>query len=186
MKTGKKKAISEHEADEAWIETFGQERRAKYRREFGLSPTSESLPVEPAVLLSGGGGTSTNGAFSVTGTIGQPDSGAKLAGGNYSVEGGFWSVAVIVQTPGAPLLSLTHLRDSGILFFSWPVTPENYSLESTPLLGPSGAWTPVSASVQEGSQYRSISLPQQSGQRYYRLRQINTAPSSRTNNWLAT
>ena len=135
---------------------------------------AQSLTVDRFVL-SGGGGTSTNGAFSVTGTIGQPDSGAKLAGGNYSVEGGFWSVAVVVQTPGAPLLSLTHLRDSGILFFSWLVTPENYSLESTPLLGPSGAWTPVSASVQEGSQYRSISLPQQSGQRYYRLRQINPA-----------
>lgn len=49
---------------------------------------AQSLTVDRFVL-SGGGGTSTNGAFSVTGTIGQPDSGAKLAGGNYSVEGGF-------------------------------------------------------------------------------------------------
>jgi len=66
MKNGKKKAISEHEADEAWIETFGQERRAKYRREFGLSPTSESLPVEPAVLPSPSRTVAAQETYSVT------------------------------------------------------------------------------------------------------------------------
>src|ERR1035441_5035016 len=42
--------------------------------------------------VSGGGGTSTGGVFSVSGTIGQPDASSVLTGGNYSVTGGFSSL----------------------------------------------------------------------------------------------
>ena len=42
-----------------------------------------------------GGGTSSGGVFSLTGTAGQPDAGT-LAGGTYTLGGGFWFVA-----PGA-------------------------------------------------------------------------------------
>ena len=40
--------------------------------------------------VAGGGGTSTNGQYSVSGTIGQPDASAAMSGGPYSVTGGFW------------------------------------------------------------------------------------------------
>src|SRR5262245_43062366 len=53
--------------------------------------------------VDGGGGTSTGGLFSVSGTIGQPDAAPSMAGGSFSLAGGFWSV---VQTPGAPLLNI--------------------------------------------------------------------------------
>jgi hypothetical protein len=43
--------------------------------------------------IDGGGGTSTGGAYSLTGTIGQPDA-AYSEGGPYEVLGGFW--------PGGP------------------------------------------------------------------------------------
>ena len=36
-----------------------------------------------------GGGTSNGGAYSLSGTIGQPDADT-LSGGNYRLEGGFW------------------------------------------------------------------------------------------------
>ena len=39
--------------------------------------------------IAGGGGTSTNGQYAVTGTIGQPDAGGAMTGGNYSLTGGF-------------------------------------------------------------------------------------------------
>lgn len=52
MKTGKKKEISEHEADEAWVESFGQARRDKARKEMGYAPASEPLPVETDALPS--------------------------------------------------------------------------------------------------------------------------------------
>src|SRR5271166_1518915 len=68
--------------------------------------------------VSGGGGTSTGGVYSVSGTIGQPDAGAAMSGGNYSVAGGFWSLISVVQTPGAPTLSVTHSGNSVIV--SWP------------------------------------------------------------------
>src|ERR1039457_4663640 len=51
--------------------------------------------------VSGGGGTSTNGQYSVSGTIGQPDASGAMSGGNYSLTGGFWSLINVVQTPGA-------------------------------------------------------------------------------------
>jgi hypothetical protein len=44
--------------------------------------------------IDGGGGTSSGGAYVLTGTIGQPDA-AWSAGGNYELLGGFW--------PGGPL-----------------------------------------------------------------------------------
>ncbi|HUC85210.1 MAG TPA: hypothetical protein VL970_08465, partial [Candidatus Acidoferrales bacterium] len=49
--------------------------------------------------IAGGGGTSSNGQFSVSGTIGQPDAGGPLTGGSFSLAGGFWALYA-VQTPG--------------------------------------------------------------------------------------
>ena len=40
--------------------------------------------------IDGGGGTSSNGDFVLSGTIGQPDAGT-MKGGNYVLVGGFWS-----------------------------------------------------------------------------------------------
>src|SRR5262249_49561063 len=56
--------------------------------------------------IDGGGGTSTGGVFAVSGTVGQPDAGVAMSGGNFSVTGGFWSLFSTVQTPGAPTLSI--------------------------------------------------------------------------------
>lgn len=40
--------------------------------------------------IDAGGGTSTGGAYSLSGTIGQHDAGGPLTGGAYTLEGGFW------------------------------------------------------------------------------------------------
>ena len=45
----------------------------------------------------GGGGATTGGGYTLMGTIGQPDAGAALSGGNYKLTGGLW--------PGASLPS---------------------------------------------------------------------------------
>lgn len=44
----------------------------------------------PWFAIDGGGGFSAGGAFSVVGTIGQPDVGV-MTGGEFEVSGGFWS-----------------------------------------------------------------------------------------------
>lgn len=41
--------------------------------------------------IDGGAGISSGGNFTITGTIGQPDSGAASSGGNFTVTGGFES-----------------------------------------------------------------------------------------------
>ncbi len=48
--------------------------------------------------VDGGGGSSSGGAYSLSGAIGQPDAGA-LSGGSYNLVGGFWGGA---SPPGAP------------------------------------------------------------------------------------
>jgi hypothetical protein len=40
--------------------------------------------------IDGGGGSSAGAGYQLTGTLGQPDAGATLNGGIYSLSGGFW------------------------------------------------------------------------------------------------
>ena len=48
--------------------------------------------------IDNGGGTSSGGQFSVTGTIGQHDaSSQRSTGGSYSLAGGFWANATILE-----------------------------------------------------------------------------------------
>jgi hypothetical protein len=77
--------------------------------------------------ISGGGGTSTGSVYTVSGTIGQPDASGAMHGGNYSVTGGFWSLYA-VQTPGAPLLTITHIGSQAIV--SWDQTVTGWTLQT--------------------------------------------------------
>jgi hypothetical protein len=70
--------------------------------------------------VAGGGGTCTGGVYTVRGTVGQPDASGAVSGGQYSVAGGFWAPfnVAVVQTPGGPLLTITHSGNS--VTISWP------------------------------------------------------------------
>ena len=51
--------------------------------------------------VDGGGATlSTGGRYSLGGTVGQPDAGAALTGGDYTLIGGFWFGAGVPTGPG--------------------------------------------------------------------------------------
>ncbi len=45
----------------------------------------------PWFTIDGGGGYCSGGNFELEGTIGQPDAGQPMTGGNFSVSGGFWT-----------------------------------------------------------------------------------------------
>jgi hypothetical protein len=79
--------------------------------------------------IAGGGGTSTGGVYSVSGTIGQPDASPNnaMSGGGYSLTGGFWSLYA-VQTPGAPLLTITYANNQAIV--SWPSSATGWTLQT--------------------------------------------------------
>jgi len=117
-------------------------------------------------VLSGGGGTSTNGAFSLTGTVGQPDAG-QMVGGSYALAGGFHSVALAIQTPGAPLLKITRAGNTFIL--TWPVASVDFVLEETPSFTPRNWQAVATAFVINGAEFQ-VTVPAVPGTRYYRLR----------------
>ena len=60
--------------------------------------------------VDGGGGTSTGGGYTVSGTIGQPDAGAPMTNGQYSVTGGFWALPIAVQKRDRPRSRLFPTR----------------------------------------------------------------------------
>ena len=47
-----------------------------------------------------GGGASQGGDFTLHGPIGQPDAGPRLTGGDFSLQGGFWGLAM----PDSPVI----------------------------------------------------------------------------------
>lgn len=53
---------------------------------------AQAQPYEiDSYTIDAGGGTSTGGAFELSGTIGQHDAGGVLAGGTVELTGGFWA-----------------------------------------------------------------------------------------------
>jgi len=93
--------------------------------------------------IAGGGGTSTNGQYSLTGTSGQPGAGATMTNGPYSLTGGFWSVVAAIQTPGAPTLTVVLDPQSNAVTVSWPGTDPAWKLQSARDLAPPVTWTEI-------------------------------------------
>ena len=116
--------------------------------------------------IDGGGGTSTGGVYSVSGTIGQPDAGGPMTGGNFSLVGGFWSLFA-VQTPSAPLLTIT-LTATNTALVSWAFPSTGFSLQQNASLVTTN-WTAPPQSVTNNGTINFIIVNPPSGNRYYRL-----------------
>jgi hypothetical protein len=118
--------------------------------------------------IDGGGGASTGGVYTVSGTIGQPDAGT-MSGGTYTLSGGFWGMVAAVQTPGAPLLSITHTETNSVLV-SWPLPADGWVLEWTnKVAGVSVPWPQVSPPYQTNTTQAWITVAAPTGNRFYRL-----------------
>lgn len=117
--------------------------------------------------VDGGGGTSTGGVSSVSGTIGQPDAGT-MSGGNYSLTGGFWSLLSVVQTPGAPALTIT-LTSTNTALISWPSPSPGFSLQQTTNLNTTN-WIDAPESVTDNGAINYIIVNSPAANRFYRLK----------------
>src|SRR4051812_27511969 len=84
-------------------------------------------------VFSGGGGTSTGGVFALSGSIGQHDAGAPMAGSGFSLTGGFWSLYAI-PTAGAPRLEISRTSTNTALI-SWPSLSAGFVLQQNSNLG---------------------------------------------------
>jgi len=119
--------------------------------------------------IDGGGGTSAGGPFTLRGTIGQPDAG-RASGGPYTLVGGFWSVIAAIQTPGSPYLSVSQETVSGQVTISWPLPAEGFVLQETSSLNSNPAmWSDLNPPYQTNATDIFITLPQPTGNRFYRL-----------------
>ena len=118
--------------------------------------------------LSGGGGTSAGGNFSVSGIIGQPDVGVAMSGGNFSVTGGFWSLIQVVQTPGLPNLVIRHNGNSVIV--AWPNTG-SYTLQQNGNLANTAGWATSGFSISTANGTNSITITAPTGNLFFRLQQ---------------
>jgi len=118
--------------------------------------------------VAGGGGTSTGGAYQVSGTIGQPDAGGPMTGGTYTLTGGFWSIITVVQTPGAPLLTITLNSQLPTVTVSWPASATNYVLQQNSDLA-TASWAPVGLPVSTNGATLSVTLSPPAWKLYFRL-----------------
>ena len=117
--------------------------------------------------VAGGGGTSSNGQYTVSGTIGQPDAGAPMSGGNYSLTGGFWALISVVQTPGAPTLYIGHSGNTVTVYWQ---NVSGWTLEQNNSLGDSGGWsTSGGVTTTNGTNFLNLTPP--AGNQFFRLTQ---------------
>jgi hypothetical protein len=139
--------------------------------------------------IAGGGGTSTNGIYSVSGTIGQPDASSAMTGGGYSLTGGFWSLISVVQTAGLPTLTVTHsgntvtvssvvqtagpptlavAHSGNAVTVSWPATG-SYTLQQNGNLATPGGWKTSGYSNSTANGTNSITITSATGNLFFRL-----------------
>jgi hypothetical protein len=118
--------------------------------------------------ITGGGGSSTDGVYSLTGTIGQSSAG-RLSGGNYTLEGGFWGLIATVQTPGAPRLSIQAANSKFIL--SWTNSGPAFTLQQNPNLNVAGGWSNVSQALVLTNGLNTVTVPNAGGNQFFRLGQ---------------
>jgi len=113
--------------------------------------------------IDGGGRTSTNAVYSLTGTIGQPDADGPMTGGNYALTGGFWALPSAVQATNLPALTIVASAP-GQAAISWnPATP-GFILEQSDSL------TPANWIAAPSGAANPIIVPAAMAARFYRLR----------------
>ena len=117
--------------------------------------------------IAGGGGTTTGGVYSITGTLGQPGAGSPMVGGNYSLTGGFWSLLSVVQTPGAPTLSI-QLTSTNTALVSWSSPPTGFTLRQNTNVNTTN-WVAPPEPIGDNGTIKFIIVDPPTGQRFYRL-----------------
>lgn len=116
--------------------------------------------------IAGGGGTSSNGQYMVSGTIGQHDAGTPMTGGGYSLTGGYWALSA-VQTAGAPLLTIT-VTPTNTVVISWPSPSTGFGLQQNGNLNTTN-WVTPSETMNDNGVTRFILVTPPAGNRFYRL-----------------
>jgi hypothetical protein len=119
--------------------------------------------------VSGGGGASSGGQYAVSGTVGQHDAGGPLTGGGYSIEGGFWSLLAVVETPGMPTLLITRTAP-GTVVISWPSPSTGFGLQQNSDLGNPNGWLDFGGTINDNGTTKSVTVNALTGDLFFRLK----------------
>jgi len=120
--------------------------------------------------IADGGGTSTGGTYQVSGTIGQPEAGAAVSGGSYSLTGGFWSLINVMQMPGVPKLIIVPNGANSVKIL-WPDPATNsFTLQQNANLLTS-TWTTSVYSITNGFGTNFCTITPPVGNLFFRLKQ---------------
>jgi hypothetical protein len=94
-----------------------------------------------------------------------------MSGGTFTLQGGFWSVISVVQSPGAPTLSVS--QNGSFLKITWRKPADGWMLESTPALSvPTSNWNPVSPAPQDDGTNLYVTFSMPPGNAFFRLRKL--------------
>lgn len=113
-----------------------------------------------------GGGVSSGGAFALTGTIGQVDAGAKMTGGQFAIESGFWNTITVLPTVGGPALTIQRRRIAVLI--SWTSSASGWTLQQNSQLSGTG-WTPFSGSISDNGTTKTATYPSSTRVEFFRL-----------------
>jgi hypothetical protein len=116
--------------------------------------------------IDGGGGSSSGGVFTISGTIGQPDAGARLTGGNFRLDGGFWGVIAAAPTEPVPSLTIVYTNNSVVI--SWPSPSTGWKLQENSVLGTAN-WTDAGQTPIDDGAIKSVIVSPPTGRKFYRL-----------------
>jgi hypothetical protein len=119
--------------------------------------------------IAGGGGTSTNAQFTITGTIGQHDATATMSAGGFSVTGGFWSIINLVPTPGAPALTIVATGPNSVKVFWLDPAVNTFTLQQN-IDASSSAWTTSGLTITSINGTNSVTLTPTAGNLFFRLK----------------
>ena len=137
-----------------------------------LAITTQAQPFEVQTTFIGApAGVSRNGAFTVSGVVGQPEAGS-VAGGGFTSEGG-WPAPIIVESPGAPTLRIDFHRASGAVTVAWPASATGHTLEGNADVNDPEGWTDVSTTPVEVGDQLEVDLQPLDEARYFRLRRAD-------------
>jgi hypothetical protein len=117
--------------------------------------------------IAGGGGTSTNGQYSLSGTIGQHDAGGPMNGPGFTLSGGFWTVYA-VQSQGAPLVRIKMTGANAVMVY-WPSPSTGFNLQVNTDLASSN-WNAPSETVNDDGTNKYILITVPIGKAFYRLK----------------
>jgi hypothetical protein len=132
---------------------------------------AQSYTIDWYKIAGGGSSTSSNGQYSVSGTIGQPDAGGAMTGGNYSLTGGFWSMISVVQAPGVPRLIIVPNGANSVKIL-WPDPATNtYTLQQNNNLVATANWTTTGYAITAANGTNSITITPPTGNLFFRLKQ---------------